>query len=112
MAMEQEYYLLVLLGIRDGKTIVKMCPDIGKSQRIVNDYIKYGVKEGHVTGDYGPTGRKMKHGTRRLTEAGKKYLRKLGIKQTEADDGQTSSGNDQPELAVRSADNPGKDSSA
>ena len=81
--MQKEFYLMILMGIRDKKTIVAMCPLVGKSQRIGNDYIKWGIKEGHVTGDYGPTGRKMKHGSRRLTEEGKAYLKKEGIKNVE-----------------------------
>lgn len=84
--MHKEYYLIILIGVRDGKTIVEMCPSIGKSQKIVNDYIKYGIREGHITGDYGPTGKKMRHGTRRLTEKGKKFLGSLHIK-TEATNG-------------------------
>lgn len=79
----KESYLMVLMGIRDKQTIVQMCPLIGRSQRIVNDYIKWGVAQGHVTGDYGPTGRKMKHGSRRLTEEGKKWMLNEGIKNVE-----------------------------
>lgn len=81
--LTNEMMLIVLMSIRDKKKIVDICPLIGKSQRIVSDYIKEGIRKEWVTGDYGPTGRKMKHGTRRLTDAGKKHLKDNGIENTD-----------------------------
>lgn len=66
--------LLLLLAIKRKKTIPQMEIEIGASRQIVQRYLGYLKRDGFVTAEMGPSGKKAKNRGHRLTKAGEEFL--------------------------------------
>lgn len=71
-------FILILISIRDKKTMQQMCYAIGKSMGIVQRHLRYMEVHGYVQRHVLPGGIKVRDRGRSLTVSGRKVLKLNG----------------------------------